>query len=331
MWIPISNNRWSPSTYVGGRVAVQAPEVVPYLRSVRGFWQKHGWLRLVSVPVGDGRARGEPLQDRPAAGEGTHACFAGGHVIVTGRPTAQNRFLWNGGKDDVDAWVVLASRYYGEYTNPSLAPRHLPRDAKPEADQRRAAARQADLDLHVRRRLSLDAGLHGDRAGLDPRRLRRLGGVRGHHRPPLRTGDDDVRKGNPLVSNDKEKGSFVLVYPGKNGPIAERPARGAARGDRGLGDPERRPPQARRGGGARSPLRSLLDHVRRARSSAARSAARSKTTTKYSWPTWSRRREHARGGRAMRAAALQAAASYSSSSSRREAWAGAVGSSSWRK
>src|SRR5437763_14491898 len=52
-----------------------------------------------------------------------HACFAGSHVIVTGRPTAENRFLWNGGKDDVDAWVVLASRYYGQYTNPAQSRR----------------------------------------------------------------------------------------------------------------------------------------------------------------------------------------------------------------
>ena len=49
----------------------------------------------------------------------THSCFPGSHVIVTGKPSAENRFLWNGGSDDVDVWAVLASRYYGEYTNPS--------------------------------------------------------------------------------------------------------------------------------------------------------------------------------------------------------------------
>ena len=55
----------------------------------------------------------------------THSCFPGSHVIVTGKPTAQNHYLWNGGKDDVDVWVVLASRYYGEYTNPSLSRRGI--------------------------------------------------------------------------------------------------------------------------------------------------------------------------------------------------------------
>ena len=55
----------------------------------------------------------------------THSCFPGGNVLVTGKPTAQNRFLWNGGHDDVDVWVVLASRYYGQYTTPSQTKRHV--------------------------------------------------------------------------------------------------------------------------------------------------------------------------------------------------------------
>ena len=44
---------------------------------------------------------------------------------MTGKPIAENSFLWNGGKDDVDVWAVLASRYYGEYTNPSLSRRGI--------------------------------------------------------------------------------------------------------------------------------------------------------------------------------------------------------------
>ena len=33
-------------------------------------------------------------------------------------------------------------------------------------------------------------------------------------------GTTTYSKGNPLEENDKEKGSYVLVYPGRNGPIA---------------------------------------------------------------------------------------------------------------
>ena len=44
MWIPISNNRWSPSTYVGGRSPYKPQDWCSYLKSVHGFWQNHGWL-----------------------------------------------------------------------------------------------------------------------------------------------------------------------------------------------------------------------------------------------------------------------------------------------
>src|SRR3954471_4344758 len=44
MWIPVSNNRWSPSTYVAGRSPYKPQGWCSYLRSVHGFWEKHGWL-----------------------------------------------------------------------------------------------------------------------------------------------------------------------------------------------------------------------------------------------------------------------------------------------
>ena len=73
MWIPISSNRWSKSTYVGGQSPFEPQTWCSYLRSVHDFWQSHGWLAgsypylwgmdepgLVAVPR------------RPAAGE-SHA------------------------------------------------------------------------------------------------------------------------------------------------------------------------------------------------------------------------------------------------------------------
>src|SRR5215471_4282212 len=38
MWIPISNNRWSPNTYVGGRSPFKPHAWCSYLSSVRSFW-----------------------------------------------------------------------------------------------------------------------------------------------------------------------------------------------------------------------------------------------------------------------------------------------------
>ena len=43
MWIPISNNRWSASTYVGGRSPYKPQTWCSYLKSVRGFWENHAW------------------------------------------------------------------------------------------------------------------------------------------------------------------------------------------------------------------------------------------------------------------------------------------------
>ena len=118
MWIPISNNRWSPSTYVGGRSPYKPQRLVLVPPLGARVLATARLAQLVLVPVRNGRARRVAVQDVAKQAKATHSCFGGGHVIVTGKPTAQNHFLWNGGKDDVDAWVVLASRYYGEYTSP---------------------------------------------------------------------------------------------------------------------------------------------------------------------------------------------------------------------
>src|SRR5215831_3331377 len=125
MWIPMSNNRWSPKTYVGGRSPFKPQTWCSYLRSVHSFWESHGWLS--SYPFLWGMDEPGLPRFRVVAKQAkvTHSCFTGGHVIVTGMPTAKDRFLWNGGKADVDAWVVLASRYYGKYTNPSLTRRGI--------------------------------------------------------------------------------------------------------------------------------------------------------------------------------------------------------------
>jgi hypothetical protein len=84
MWIPVSNNRWSPSTYVGNVSPFKPQRWCSYLRSVHGFWQQARLARLVPVSVGDGRARADALQDRCQQAKAVHSCFGGGHVIVTG-------------------------------------------------------------------------------------------------------------------------------------------------------------------------------------------------------------------------------------------------------
>src|SRR3954447_1721767 len=261
MWIPISNNRWSPSTYVGGRSPYKPQGWCSYLRSVHEFWQRHGWVGAYPYLYGMDEPGATQFRTVAKQAKVTHSCFPGSHVLVTGKPTARNHFLWNGGKDDVDAWVVLAEPLLRRVHEPvPVAARHHPRHPGVAADQRRAASPQADLDLHVRRRLPLDPRLHGHRARLRPAGLRRLGGVRGHQRTAVRAGDDHLLEGQPARLERQGQGLVRPHLPGQERPDRERPARNAARGDRGLGDPERRPAQAWRRGGAEAPLRPLLDH-----------------------------------------------------------------------
>ena len=220
MWIPVSNNRWSPSTYVGGLSPFEPQSWCAYLRSVHGFWQQNGWLGSYPYVWGmdePGLTRYRVVEKQAKA---AHSCFSGSHVIVTGRPTAQNRFLWNGGSDDVDAWVVLASRYYGQYTNPAQSLRglsHATQNLKPINAVRR---RHKQIWAYTYNAASHSTpGFAATEPLADPRMFVDWTALEGITGLLYGQGTTTYAKGNPLVSNDKEAGSFVLVYPGKTGPI----------------------------------------------------------------------------------------------------------------
>jgi hypothetical protein len=124
--IPISNQRASAGNRIAGISPFELDAWCDYLRSVRGFWDAHGWLGghvsylyTLDEPGVDGMR----LVAQQAAT--AHRCWAGSNMLVTGNPTAQNRFLWDGkAGDDVDIWAVLSRRYYGQYGDPGgkLAP-----------------------------------------------------------------------------------------------------------------------------------------------------------------------------------------------------------------
>jgi Glycoside hydrolase 123, catalytic domain len=302
MWIPISNNRWSPSTYVGGRSPYKPQAWCSYLRSVHGFWQSHGWLGSYPYLYGmdePGAARFRIVRRQAKV---THACFRGSHVLVTGKPTAQNRFLWNGGKDDVDVWVVLASRYYGEYGH------HGHSRAKQElklVDSARRHHKQIwtytyDASSHS------TPGFAATEPASDPRVFVDWAALEGITGLLYGEGTTTYGKGNPLSSNDKAKGSFVLIYPGRNGPIA------SARLEvlrEGIEDWEILS-VVRHKHGARA-VRRLLSGLFSTTAKGARLGCTIgcplKTSTPYSWPTWSHDAGTPRALAQMRAAALKAA------------------------
>jgi hypothetical protein len=306
MWIPVSNNRWSPSTYVGGRSPFKPQKWCGYLRSVRGFWQKHGWLDSYAYLWGmdePGATRFKVVQQQAKT---AHACFGGSHVVVTGRPTAENRYLWNGGQDDVDDWVVLASRYYGEYTTPS---QHVSRATQNlrliDAARRRGKqiwAYTYDAGSHSTPGFTATEPLSDPRLFVDWTALEGITGLL------YGQGTTTYSKGNPLEANDKEKGSFVLVYPGRDGPIA------SARLEvlrEGIEDWEILDVARHKHGNAAVVriLSGLFSTTSGGAELGCTIGCQLKTTTKYSWPTWSRDANTPTLVAQMRTAALAAASS----------------------
>jgi Domain of unknown function (DUF4091) len=307
MWIPISSNRSKAGEYVGGLSPFKPQKWCSYLHSVRGFWQQHGWLGAYPYLYGmdePGLTRFRVVQEQAKV---THACFAGSHVIVTGQPNTQNRFLWNGGNDDVDAWVVLASRYYGQYTNPAQSRRGVS-----HANQ---ALKLIDAARHHHKQIwtyTYAAGSHSTpgftatEAASDPRVFVDWAALEGITGLLYGQGTTTYAKGNPLVSNNKGKGSFVLVYPGPNGPIA------SARLEvlrEGIEDWEilnivrhkHGPPAVRR------LLSGLFSTTAKGAELGCTIGCALKTSTPYSWPTYSHDATTPGTIARMRAAALKAA------------------------
>jgi hypothetical protein len=307
MWIPISNNRWSPRTYVGGLSPFKPQKWCSYLRSVRGFWQNHGWLRSYPYLYGMDEPGTASFRTVQRQANVTHSCFAGGHVLVTGKPTAQNHFLWNGGKDDVDVWVVLASRYYGEYTNPSLSRRGISHATK---ELRLInAARRHHKQIWT---YTYDAASHSTPGFTatepisDPRVFVDWAAFEGITGLLYGQGTTTYASGNPLVSNDKAKGSFVLIYPGKNGPIA------SARLEvlrEGIEDWEILNVVRHKHGAAavRKLLSGLFSSTAKGAKLGCTIGCPLKTNTPYSWPKWSHNAGTPRTVASMRAAALRSA------------------------
>jgi Domain of unknown function (DUF4091) len=309
MWIPISNNRWSPKTYVGGRSPFKPQSWCSYLKSVHGFWQAHGWLGSYTFLWGMDEPGAASFRIVGKQAKATHACFAGGHVIVTGKPTPENRYLWNGGKDDVDAWVVLASRYYGEYTNPSLSRRGISR-ATQELKLVNAARRHGkqiwtytyDANSHS------TPGFTATEPASDPRVFADWAAFEGITGLLYGEGTTTYAKGSPLVSNDKAKGSFVLIYPGRNGPIASVRLEVLREG---IEDWEILNVVRHRHGAAavRRALSGLFSTTAKGAKLGCAIGCPLKTSTAYSWPTYSHNAGTPDAVASMRAAALRAASS----------------------
>src|SRR6478672_11200352 len=85
MWIPISNNRWSPSTYAGRQAPFKPQHWCAYLKSVHGCWQKDGWLSSDAYVYGMDEPGASRFRTVAKQAKATHSCFAGGHEHITGK------------------------------------------------------------------------------------------------------------------------------------------------------------------------------------------------------------------------------------------------------
>ena len=220
MWIPIASQRAKNPT---AGVSPLAPNTwCPYLKAVKGFWESHGWLPgaypyLYSVDEPGPKLY--KLVGRQA--RAVHSCWPGSQVVVTTRPQADNRYLWNGGSNDIDVFTVLESRYYGEYTNPRPY----------RQGQRRATMFLRYIDAARKRGKQIwtytyESPKHTTPglAAVEPVSNSRmfaewaaLEDVTGLLRGNGSTNYD--RSTNPLDTNNKAGGDYVLIYPGRNAPI----------------------------------------------------------------------------------------------------------------
>jgi hypothetical protein len=280
MRIPISNQRARLGNRIAG-ISPFAPDTwCSYLESVRSFWDEHGWL--------DGRIPYLYALDEPGP-EGmklvaeqaavVHRCFPGSSMLVTGNPSRANRFLWDNRKgDDADIWAVLSRRYYGQ----SFRPRER-FDLVAKAD---AAGKQIWSSTYTGVR-----GTPGYTAGeplSDPRMFLLWNALEGIKGTLYAQGMTSYDNGNPFDSV-RSSGEYVLLYPGRTGPIAS--ARLAQIRD-GIEDWDVLDVVRRRRGlsGVRTVLAGsgLFSATARGVTLACVKGCELPSSNEYSWPQWSR-------------------------------------------
>jgi hypothetical protein len=310
MWIPVSNNRWPKNGYVGGLSPYKPQAWCSYLKSVHDFWDSHGWL-TGSYPylygLDEPGTKNYPVLQQQA--QVTHSCFPGGHVLITGAPSAKNKALWNGGSDDVDDWVVLASRYYGKFTVPVQSRKHISHatDTLKTINTLRQHGKQIWTYTY-------NAGSHSTPGFTateplsDPRMFVDWAALEGITGLLYGQGTTTYNSANPLNTNDREGGAYVLIYPGKDAPI---PSARLELIREGIEDWEILNVVRQNHGAAA--VAKLLSSLFSTSGSGAKLGCTIgcdiKTTTPYSWPTYSRDATTPGKLAAMRSAALLAASS----------------------
>jgi glycosyl hydrolase family 123 len=220
MWIPVTTQHAVKP--LAGISALSPSTWCPYLTAVKGFWENHDWLSG-AYPYLYGMDEPGPRLDKVIRKQAraVHSCWPGSSLVVTTKPGADNRYLWDGGNDDVDVFAVLESRYYGEYTNP-----------RPYREgERRATMFFRNINAARKRGKQIWTYTYESRAhqtpglaAIEPASNSRmfvewaaLENVTGLLRGNGMTNYDP--SSDPFDTNNKGDGDYVLIYPGRDAPI----------------------------------------------------------------------------------------------------------------
>ncbi len=211
MRIPISNQRASMRNRIAGISPFALESWCGYLQSVRAFWDQHGWLqsRIPYLYTLDEPAQGAARFVAQQAETG-HRCFPGARMLVTGNPTQANGFLWDDrNDDDVDVWTVLSRRYYGQFRRPRQFQSLI------EKAQRAGKMIWSYTYSGVRG----TPGYNATEPLSDPRVFLLWNALEGIRGTLYGQGITSYGPGSPF-DGLPSGGEFVLLYPGRNGPIA---------------------------------------------------------------------------------------------------------------
>jgi hypothetical protein len=286
MRIPISSNRTGVASRVAG-LDPDRPEMwCDYLKSVRSFWEQQGWLgRLAFMYAQDEPdLAAERLVSRQS--KVLHACWPGGRTLVTGNPSPSgaNRFLFDGrGGDDVDIWVVLSRRYYGQYS----PPRHGRARERELARSIAAVRHGASIWSYTYSAVAGTPGFSAQEPLSNPRMFLLWNALEGVQGVLYGQGTTSYDGGNPFDALSRG-GDFVLVYPGADRPVPSARLEQIRDGleDWALLDVVRRKHGA---GEVRAILgdAGLFSANRRGVTLACTMGCALRSGTKFSWPLWS--------------------------------------------
>ncbi len=279
MRIPISNQRASHRNRIAGISPFELEPWCGYLQSVRGFWEQHGWLsgRIPYLYAFD-EPSAEGMRWVAAQAATGHRCFPGARVLLTGIPSKDNRFLWDDlDHDDVDVWTVLSRRYYGQF-----------RRARENLTFIEKARRAGKIIWsYTYDGVGGTPGYSASEPLSNPRVFLLWNALEGIRGTLYGQGMTSYRTPNPFES-EAANGEFVLLYPGRTGPIASARLEQIRDGieDWALFDIVRR----KRGSSAVRAILAgagLFSASRSGVKLACSAGCELRSPTKFSWPQWS--------------------------------------------